>query len=373
MKRLLSVFFAVTLIMALVPNAAFAISNPASSTLTIEMKYDGAPLSGFGVAICRVAILEKDDGGEIVFALTPAFEATRSPISTLELETNAGNLRLASIMESHAALFRVTRIAENTDAQGLVRFTDLPPGLYLVSQADPDSEYIIDPYLLIVHKQQEPLTMDPKATLRMKAPVTEVSVMKVWAGTTSHPASITVQLYKNGAAFGSIVTLNAANFWSYTWKNLDDPNATWTVDEINVPPGFTKVITGSASTQFIITNNVEVPTTQPPGPSATPPPSTRPSGTPGPSYTPPSIPPSATPRPSFPAPSQPIPSAPITRIPTPGPYNPANPTPIIPPRNPSPGPKMGDINLSVLAAILLASAGGIALAVYKRRKNQTSL
>ena len=55
------------------------------------------------------------------------------------------------------------------------------------------------------------------------------------------PDQMQVQLYADGAPFGSPVTLNAAKGWRYTWHELDDSIA-WTVDELAVPEGYRKKI-----------------------------------------------------------------------------------------------------------------------------------
>ena len=55
-------------------------------------------------------------------------------------------------------------------------------------------------------------------------------------------ASITVQLKQNGVAYGTPVTLNAANGWKYTFtglpKSLNGKAYEYTVDEISVPAGY---------------------------------------------------------------------------------------------------------------------------------------
>ena len=85
--------------------------------------------------------------------------------------------------------------------------------------------------------------------------VTEVSVTKVWndGNYVNRPTSVQVQLYRNGVAYGELVTLNATNNWRFTWANLE-ARATWTVDEPNVPAGYTKSISGGAESGFVITN-----------------------------------------------------------------------------------------------------------------------
>ena len=86
--------------------------------------------------------------------------------------------------------------------------------------------------------------------------LTKVTVHKVWedAGSKTRPKNVTVQLYKNGEKFMDAIVLDDKNQWAYTWDNLEI-DQTWTVDEIDVPEGYTKTVTGSASAGFIITNS----------------------------------------------------------------------------------------------------------------------
>ena len=86
----------------------------------------------------------------------------------------------------------------------------------------------------------------------------DISVRKVWADNNNpnRPTSIQVQLYRDGTAYGEPVILNAANGWSHTWISLER-GSEWTVDELNVPEGYTAVITGDAESGFVITNTLE--------------------------------------------------------------------------------------------------------------------
>jgi len=83
----------------------------------------------------------------------------------------------------------------------------------------------------------------------------EVTVTKEWNDNNNpnRPTSVLVQLFRNGEAYGSPVTLYGGNEWTYTWTYLDDIY-TWTVDELNVPAGYTATITGSVTNGFVITN-----------------------------------------------------------------------------------------------------------------------
>ena len=90
----------------------------------------------------------------------------------------------------------------------------------------------------------------------------EISVRKVWSDSNNkdkiRPTSIQVQLYADKVATGDPVTLDSSNSWKYTWTQLpitkDDVKITYTVEEVKVPDYYTAKITGSADSEFIITN-----------------------------------------------------------------------------------------------------------------------
>lgn len=86
----------------------------------------------------------------------------------------------------------------------------------------------------------------------------EVSVSKVWNDGVgvSRPSSVSVQLYKNGTAYGEPVILSAENNWSHTWSQLDS-SAAWTVDEVHIPDGYSKTVTHSGN-HWTITNTRNV-------------------------------------------------------------------------------------------------------------------
>ncbi len=85
---------------------------------------------------------------------------------------------------------------------------------------------------------------------------TSVTVNKVWADNDNQdgirPASVKVQLYANGTAHGEAVELNADGKWTYTWTKLAKKAAgqdiVYTVDEVEVPTGYTKSVEGTTIT-----------------------------------------------------------------------------------------------------------------------------
>ena len=85
-------------------------------------------------------------------------------------------------------------------------------------------------------------------------------VHKVWMGDEAgeRPQSVRVQLYKDGAAYGDPATLSEANNWARVWHELDR-QAVWTVKELNVPEGYTAVVTGDHLNGFVVTNTKGAP------------------------------------------------------------------------------------------------------------------
>ncbi|MDY3282018.1 Cna B-type domain-containing protein [Dysosmobacter sp.] len=85
---------------------------------------------------------------------------------------------------------------------------------------------------------------------------TDVIVKKVWKGDTAEdrPDSITVRLLKDGKAYAD-QELSADNNWKCMWVDLSD-SAKWTVEEIDVPDGYTSSVSVRNST-WTITNTYD--------------------------------------------------------------------------------------------------------------------
>ena len=88
----------------------------------------------------------------------------------------------------------------------------------------------------------------------------QVTVQKDWTldDGKMRPDSVQVQLMRNGAAYGSPVTLNDGNNWTFTWNNLEKDESQWTVSEVLVPKGFMasqRVTEEGDSLQVVITND----------------------------------------------------------------------------------------------------------------------
>lgn len=92
---------------------------------------------------------------------------------------------------------------------------------------------------------------------------TSVTVTKIWDDNNDQdgirPDAIQVQLYANGAKLGDVITLTAADNWTYTWTKLDE-NLTYTVKEVSDIEGYTATV-GEVENGNVIITNTHTPTT----------------------------------------------------------------------------------------------------------------
>ena len=96
-----------------------------------------------------------------------------------------------------------------------------------------------------------------------KSGKTSVTVTKAWTDSENQdgkrPESVTVQLYADGEAVtGKTLTLSETNNWTGSFGDLDAKKSgkdiEYTVQEVNVPDGYTSIVTGDMGTGFTITN-----------------------------------------------------------------------------------------------------------------------
>ena len=98
---------------------------------------------------------------------------------------------------------------------------------------------------------------------------TSVTATKAWDDGADadgiRPTSVQLQLYANGVALGAPVAVDAASGWTHTWTNLNEKEAgadiAYTVEETDVPTGYTSATAGDATNGFTITNTHVLETT----------------------------------------------------------------------------------------------------------------
>lgn len=70
-------------------------------------------------------------------------------------------------------------------------------------------------------------------------PKTSLTVKKVWRDNgKNRPSSVAVRLL-DGRTVKDEITLSENNGWTYTWDKLEAEDHSWSVDEVNVPKGYT--------------------------------------------------------------------------------------------------------------------------------------
>lgn len=113
--------------------------------------------------------------------------------------------------------------------------------------------YIVDLYYSYAEEYEPPKPIDPDTG----DDDVDIFVSKVWKddGSDLRPDSISVQLYRNGKAYGDEVTLSENNNWRYTWSGLKD-GYTWSVEEVDVPDGYVSEAS-RVGNRWIITNTLE--------------------------------------------------------------------------------------------------------------------
>ncbi|MGY3704940.1 SpaA isopeptide-forming pilin-related protein, partial [Vagococcus martis] len=92
-----------------------------------------------------------------------------------------------------------------------------------------------------------------------------LKVNKVWdddnnSGNT-RPNEIKVQLFANGVATGTVVELNEANLWEYTFLGLDESDKeskriNYEVREVSIPDGYESIISTNEVGDITITNKI---------------------------------------------------------------------------------------------------------------------
>lgn len=90
-----------------------------------------------------------------------------------------------------------------------------------------------------------------------------ITVEKIWDDGNNvdgiRPESVQIQLYADGTASGSPITLNKDNNWKYTFSGLPRLNDNgseikYTIVELNVPGNYTATVTGDMTKGFVVKN-----------------------------------------------------------------------------------------------------------------------
>lgn len=161
------------------------------------------------------------------------------PNISLQLYRDGVEFGDAVILEDGITEYTWTQL-DKTDKNGLAYN-------YSVDEIDVPEDYIKD-------------VQDNEITNTYVSPKTNITVNKVWVGGSETKPSIDVQLYRNGVAFGDLVTLSSG-LTEYTWEGLDFNDLDgvpyeYTVDELTVLESYNKSIDGMTITNTFVEPDV---------------------------------------------------------------------------------------------------------------------
>lgn len=193
------------------------------------------------------------------YTLTDSF--AKYPIELSETDSE-GWRSLAVTLDGYVQRDQIEPLVQGrTDAAGMLQFTGLRTGLYLVvgeAFASGNYEYAPTTFLLSLPELTENDVWDYHPTVLPKdeqeAKKTQYRAVKIWKDTgyeKKRPEKITAQLLKDGKIYDEAV-LNEENGWQYTWSDLD-VTSRWTVTEKEADKNYT-VLVSKEGTSFLITN-----------------------------------------------------------------------------------------------------------------------
>jgi hypothetical protein len=223
-------------------------------SVTINVVYDGTPLSGEEFKLYKFADLSSD------FEISVTDDFKDYPVNLDEMKQDTWQ-ELADIVDAYVKKDNVQPLCVGTTKyNGRLEFTaadGLDWGIYLVEGKTIDlngKRYTCEPFFVSVPTSNNGVTV-AKETVNPKIAQTDipinyvVKVRKTWDDdgySKLRPKSVSVQLLCDGEVYDT-QKLSKSNNWRYTWENLD-PASDWTVVEVNVPDDYTVTLTVEDST-----------------------------------------------------------------------------------------------------------------------------
>ncbi len=240
--------------------SAAAIEPEKDASLTLVYKHEGVVFEGLEIRTYRVADV-KDD-----FVISLAGDFADYPVKvygiTSQAEWNITYQTLEAYIWADGLKPTATAV---TDAEGIVQFKGLTPGMYLtmpVTHLDESSVTDFFGFLTVIPNPEDDGSLNYDVTAYPKSSSftpedgdsIPMRVVKQWKDSgyqEYRPESVQVDIYRNGE-YKTSVSLSAENNWSYDWIVPDD-GAVWTAVERDVPPKYSVTIETKDNT-IILTN-----------------------------------------------------------------------------------------------------------------------
>lgn len=258
-KRIACILCALVFAVGLLPArfAAAALEPERPCSLTLYYTRNGVSFPELEIEIYRVAAF--DPSGD--YRLLAPFSAY--PVRIHAVTSQQEWRDAAQTMRSYIVADGLTADrTKKTDNTGIVKFTDLTPGVYLVRGVTAHSNavsYAFQDFFIFVPTPKDGnynYDVEAKPKSAELTPSAQYSVLKLWKDSEDparRPDSVTVDILKDGVVQESVV-LNSANHWSYNWQ-VQDTGAVWSVVERDVSAAYSVSITNNAAA-FVITNTL---------------------------------------------------------------------------------------------------------------------
>lgn len=231
-------------------------AGPESCSLALYYAPDKLPIEDVPFQVYRVADVDMT---------RVRYHATEQYAGYNVLNAAGSWLDRASTLAAYVARDQLTPDAQaSTDAEGMLRFESLEPGLYLItgaSTARGDAVYTPTPFLLSLPNTTDGLTWEYDVETYVKhtyyiigEPTTQCHALKVWddAGhEDERPERVTVELLRDGVVYDSAV-LSAGNNWRCDWTELP-ADANWQLTELTPGEDYTVSVQRSGIS-FVVTN-----------------------------------------------------------------------------------------------------------------------
>lgn len=257
-KRIGVLLLAISLILWLTAGfSIFYASAEEQGEITLTCRRGEELIGDMDWSIYKVGVRENDTS----FAADGDFKIYYDHIDNFSSEHLSD---MAYTLENMALLDKLPPLdRKSTDKNGKLTFSELEPGLYLLSGKRLHTgieTYVPSPSLVEITGNGESVEINAKIKklLTLAGEFTSSSVKKVWDDDmNSHqcrPESVTVEIYKDGEFYES-AELNEANNWTYKWEYEED-YSDWRVKEAEVPPKYTAIYR-SGDSQYAIVNTFD--------------------------------------------------------------------------------------------------------------------
>lgn len=153
MKKLIEKIFCAGVITAAITGMSFVSAEAenydpdAAGNITVQLDEIGTPCDGVVLECYHVADVEENDGA-VQFVLVP--ELTDEQIDLNHLETASDHKEAAEYLEAAVEKHNLSSKTGQSDTKGIIRFTGLEQGVYLLVQSDHADYGQIETFLIAI-------------------------------------------------------------------------------------------------------------------------------------------------------------------------------------------------------------------------------